>query len=199
MFNMKEVDVPKGVWLSTIMMSAPLFSFTFYLTCMSLLVQNPAMVDPAQFAFVARTCLRLLSLNISFFGGIHYGFGAASYDTARSDEEKQAISYQIMYSFVPATIAFISSNIILFQSPLTVATVTYGFTALMVTQFITLRFDQSCVQKELAPIWFKKYRQNCFAAYLAATSLIFWIYYSNLDKLQQRNDPNRIENIKNVL
>ena len=38
MFNMKEVDVPKGVWLSTAMMSAPLFSFTFYLACMSLFV-----------------------------------------------------------------------------------------------------------------------------------------------------------------
>ena len=157
------------------------------------------MVDPAQFAFVARTCIRLLSLNISFFGGIHYGFGAASYDTARSDEEKKAISYQIMYSFVPATIAFISSNMILFQNPLTVATVTYGFTALMVTQFVTLKLDQSCVQKELAPIWFKKYRQNCFAAYIIATSIMFWIYYQNLDILQRKNDPNRIENIKNVL
>lgn len=87
MFNMKEVEVPKGVWLSTFMMSAPLFSFTFYLTCMSLFASNPAMIDPARFAFIARSCLRLLSLNISFFGGIHYGLGSAAYDTARSDKE----------------------------------------------------------------------------------------------------------------
>lgn len=92
-YNIKEVDIPKGVWLSTIMMSAPLFSFTFYLSFMSLFIQNPAIVDPALFTFIARSCVRLLSLNITFIGGIHYGFGSAAYDTARSDEERKLISY----------------------------------------------------------------------------------------------------------
>ena len=81
----KETEIPKGVWLSTAMMSAPLFSFSFYLSFMSIFVSNPALVDPALFAFVARSSVRLLSLNIAFIGGIHYGFGSAAYDTARSE------------------------------------------------------------------------------------------------------------------
>jgi len=48
---------------------------------------NAAIVNPDTFAYAARTCMRLLSLNIAFFGGIHYGLASATYDTARSDAE----------------------------------------------------------------------------------------------------------------
>ena len=44
--NMKATEVPKGVWLSTLMMSAPLFTFTGYLAFMSPMAANAAMVDP---------------------------------------------------------------------------------------------------------------------------------------------------------
>ena len=76
-FNMKATKTPKGVWLSTFMMSAPLVTATGYLCVMAPMATNAAMVDPYTFAYVARSCLRLLSLNISFFGGIHYGLASA--------------------------------------------------------------------------------------------------------------------------
>ena len=87
--NVKATETPKGVWLSTMMMSAPLFSMTTYLALMTPMAANAALVDPAHFAFVARSCLRMLSLNLAFLGGVHYGLGSAVYDTARSEKEKK--------------------------------------------------------------------------------------------------------------
>lgn len=114
MMNMKATETPKGVWLSTMMMSAPFLTMTTYLAVMAPMAANAALVDPQHFAFVARSCLRMLSLNLAFLGGIHYGLGAAVYDTARSAEEKKQIEYQIMYSFVPAIMASMSTGFILF-------------------------------------------------------------------------------------
>lgn len=133
MMNMKTEETPKGVWLSTAMMSAPLFSMTAYLAVMAPLAANATLVDPAHFGFVARSCLRMLSLNIAFLGGTHYGLGAAVYDTAKSEEEKKQIEYQLLYSFVPGTIACVSSSLVLFSTPLTLQMVMYGFTSMMLT------------------------------------------------------------------
>ena len=74
---MKATKTPRGVWFSTFTMSAPLVMATSYLAVMAPMAANAAVVDPYTFAFVARTCLRMLSLNISFFGGIHYGLASA--------------------------------------------------------------------------------------------------------------------------
>ena len=79
---MKEEDIPKGVKLSNVMMSAPLFSLTMYLAMIAPMAGNAAIVDPAQFAYLSRTAVRLLSLNISFLGGVHYGLAASTYETA---------------------------------------------------------------------------------------------------------------------
>ena len=199
MFNMKETKTPKGIWFSTLLMSAPLFSATGYLAMMTPIVQNAALVDPHTFAYVARTCVRLLSLNISFFGGIHYGLAAATYDTARSADERKAVSYQMFYSFVPALMAFASSNFLLFSSPLNPNVIMYAFSSLMVTQLVTLKFDHHCVDKELAPLWFKKYRSYCFGIYMTLTALLFGIYTAKVDYIQRKNDPNRIRDIKSVM
>ena len=72
-------------------MSTPLVLTTGYLALMAPLAANAAVVDPNQFGYIARTSLRLLSLNISFFGGIHYGFGAAQYDLTKDPSRKKAI------------------------------------------------------------------------------------------------------------
>jgi hypothetical protein len=108
---------------------------------MTPMAANAVIVNPDTFAYMARTCVRLLSLNISFFGGIHYGLASATYDTARSDEEKKGVSLQMMYSFVPALLAFSSSSFLLFSCPLTSPTVVYAFSSLMITQLVALRFD----------------------------------------------------------
>lgn len=56
-----------------------------------------------------------------------------------------------MYAFIPGVMAFGASNLILFAAPLTLKEVTMGFTALMLTQSVGLKFDSYCVDKGLAP------------------------------------------------
>jgi hypothetical protein len=77
LFDMKATKVPKGVWFSTFVMSLPLFAFSGYLAVLAPMASNVSAIDPTVFAYLGRTCLRLLSLNISFFGGIHYGLASA--------------------------------------------------------------------------------------------------------------------------
>ena len=74
---MRATEVPKGVWFSTFCMTLPLMSTTGYLALMTPMAANAAIVDPLHFAYVARSCLRILSLNVSFIGGVHYGFASA--------------------------------------------------------------------------------------------------------------------------
>ncbi len=64
---MKATDIPKGVRFSFLMMSTPLLLTTGYLAMMAPMVSaGTGVVDPAQFAYLARTCMRILALNISF-------------------------------------------------------------------------------------------------------------------------------------
>ena len=87
----------------------------------------------------------------------------------------------------------------LFAAPLTVKEITLGFTSLMVLQVLGLKFDQSCVKKELAPVWFKKYREKCFLAYMLLTVVMMGVFHKNVDLIKRKNDPNRIENIQTAL
>ena len=56
-----------------------------------------------------------------------------------------------------------------------------------------------CVEKEMAPKWFLKFRTVTFTLYMILTATLFAIYYSRTDLLQRRNDPNRISNIKSAM
>jgi hypothetical protein len=197
--SMHKEKMPKGVTMSTIIMSTPLFLMTGYLTMMAPMALNPEFVDPNTFAYMCRTALRLLSLNISFLGGIHYGFASAIYESSTNEEEKSRAKYQIAYSFVPAILSFASSSVLLFAYPLTIKHVIFGFTSLMMTQLINFQVDKKCVEMGMAPKWFAKYRGYVFAAYMACTTIIFTVYYSRVGILQRRNDPNRIENIKTAM
>ena len=114
---MKENTIPKGVRFSFLMMSFPLFFSTGYLAMMAPLVSG-GLVDPASFAYTARTCVRLLALNLSFIGGIHYGFASATYETATTDSELKNIKYQMIYSFIPATFSFSCAALLLNSTPL---------------------------------------------------------------------------------
>jgi hypothetical protein len=90
---MNSEKIPKGVLFSNIFMSAPLFTLTIYLALLTPMAGNAAFVDPATYAQLARSALRLLSLNIGFFGGIHYGLASATYETAITEEEIKRIKY----------------------------------------------------------------------------------------------------------
>jgi hypothetical protein len=64
---MKATEIPKGVRFSFLMMSFPLLATTGYLAALAPMVSaGTGLVDPAQFAYLARTCMRILALNISF-------------------------------------------------------------------------------------------------------------------------------------
>lgn len=125
--------MPKGVFFSNLIMSAPLMSLTLYLAILTPMAANPAFVDPAMYASLARTSLRLLALNIGFYGGIHYGLASATYETAITEEEIKKIKYQMMYSFVPGAVALATTNMLLFAQPLTIGKIVVGFTSLMLT------------------------------------------------------------------
>jgi len=51
----------------------------------------------------------------------------------------------------------------------------------------------------MAPIWFKGYRSSLFAIYMIISSVLLGIFYSRVDQIQRKNDPNRIANLKNAL
>ena len=91
LFSMKTEEIPKGVKFSNLFMSAPLMSLTLYLAILTPMAGNGAFVDPVTYAFLARSALRLLSLNIAFYGGIHYGLASATYETAITEEELSKI------------------------------------------------------------------------------------------------------------
>jgi len=93
LFSMREEITPKGVTFSNLMMATPLIGVTSYLCILAPMAANPAFVDPIQFSYLARSAIRLLGLNIAFMGGIHYGFAAAAYETATTDEEIKRIKY----------------------------------------------------------------------------------------------------------
>ena len=118
LFTMKTDKIPKGVTFSNIFMSAPLMTLTLYLGILTPMAGNPAFVDPATYAMMARSALRLLSLNIAFYGGVHYGLASATYETAITQEEITRIKYQMLYSFVPGFIALGTTQMMLFACPL---------------------------------------------------------------------------------
>lgn len=62
-----------------------------------------------------------------------------------------------------------------------------------------LQVDKKCVDLELAPVWFKKFRQASFTLYIIATGTLFSIFYTQREKLQRRNDINRITNLKTAM
>jgi hypothetical protein len=180
---MRQETIPKGVTFSQLMMTAPLLATTGYLCLLAPMAANPAFVDPVQFAYLARSAIRLLSLNIAFIGGIHFGLGAATYETAITDEELKRIKYQMVYSFIPAAMAFSSSSFLLFAAPLTIQHVIFGFTSLMLTQLVTLQVDLKCVEKEMAPRWFLKFRTVNFSLYMILTAALFAVFYSRLEQV----------------
>lgn len=88
-----EEIIPKGVKVAQAVLTVPLVALTGYLCVMSPMAANPAFIDPDTFAAVARSSIRLLSLNIAFSGGVHFGFGAAQYESAVTDEELKRVKY----------------------------------------------------------------------------------------------------------
>ena len=70
---MKATEIPKGVRFSFLMMSTPLLLTTGYLALLAPMISaGTGVVDPAQFAYLARTCMRILALNISFMVSISF-------------------------------------------------------------------------------------------------------------------------------
>ena len=64
---------------------------------------------------------------------------------------------------------------------------------------MTLQVDLKCVEKEIAPRWFLKFRTVNFSLYMIITAALFAVFYSKLEQVQRKRDPNRIANIKTVM
>ena len=65
---MKTIDIPKGIKFSFAILSFPLALYTFNLVGSAAMVGTS--VAPYELASIARTCVRLLALNLSFFVSI---------------------------------------------------------------------------------------------------------------------------------
>ena len=105
----------------------------------------------------------------------------------------------MVYSFVPAILSFTCAHFLLFTSPLNIPTIIYGFSGLMVTQLVTMMIDLRCVERDMAPKWFLRFRSLTFSMYMLITAALLLIYYSKRDFIQRKNDKNRIEHIKTAL
>ena len=64
---------------------------------------------------------------------------------------------------------------------------------------MTLQVDLKCVEKEMAPRWFLKFRTVNFSLYMIITAALFAVFYSKLEQVQRKRDPNRIANLKTVM
>ena len=51
----------------------------------------------------------------------------------------------------------------------------------------------------MAPRWFLKFRTVNFSLYMIITAALFAVFYSKLEQVQRKRDPNRIANIKTVM
>ena len=79
--------------MSSVIMSAPLFAIMGWVMLTTPFAANPELVNPANFQYMTRAALRLLSLNMAFMGGIHYGLGAAMYEIAMSEKDLKFNKY----------------------------------------------------------------------------------------------------------
>ena len=125
--------MPKGIYFSSLVMTFPLAFLTLNLLAFAPFAANPELINPEYFQYMARAALRLLSLNLAFIGGVHYGLGAAMYEIAIDEKDFQFNKYQMIYSMMPATIALAATSFMLFASPLTIKHVVFGFSSLMMT------------------------------------------------------------------
>jgi len=51
----------------------------------------------------------------------------------------------------------------------------------------------------MAPRWFLKFRTVNFSLYMIITAALFAVFYSKLEQVQRKRDPNRITNLKTVM
>lgn len=51
----------------------------------------------------------------------------------------------------------------------------------------------------MAPRWFLKFRTVNFSLYMIITAALFAVFYSKLEQVQRKRDPNRIANLKTVM
>jgi len=51
----------------------------------------------------------------------------------------------------------------------------------------------------MAPRWFLKFRTVNFSLYMILTAALFAVFYSRLEQVQRKRDPNRIANLKTVM
>ena len=89
--------------MSTVILYTPL-------TLMVLNLIFGSFTTATAYCYTARTALRILSLNIAFEGGIHYGIGGALYEISTLPEPKISSRNQVLYSIIPGVSSFMIIN-----------------------------------------------------------------------------------------
>lgn len=152
----------------------------------------------AAFAYTAKTCLRLLSLNIAFKGAVHYGIGGALYEISTLPYLKRIHSYQVMYSFLPGVLSFGIVQNLLSRPEVTQELLMGSFGALSILQIASFIIDKRYIGKEQMPQWYFSFRVPTFLASMVLTILIFAAIFSRFEIFSQR-DNNRIDTLTKLM
>ena len=62
-----------------------------------------------------------------------------------------------------------------------------------------MQVDIKCVENELAPRWFLKFRTVNFTLYMIITTLLFSVYYTRQQQVSSKRDSKRIEHLREVM
>lgn len=190
--DMDNKNIPKGVKFSSMLLVAPI----------TLMVGSLVMTQftsPVEFSITARTCLRLLNLNIAFNGGVHYGIGGALYEIASLEHLRKAAKRQVIYSFIPGISSYIITYWMLLADPLSITVLTTGFASLGIIQTASYIHDRRFVKAEALPKWYTKMRTITFTYLLVVTATLFAAMFTKLDLVQKSNENDRISTLQRLL
>jgi len=155
--------------------------------------------SPVIFAHTARTCLRILSLNIAFNGAVNYGVGSALYEVSSTQFLRRKYSRQIMFSLLPGAASFGITEYLLLCSEITPENLIGSFALLSLVQIISFISDRRLVRNEQLPKWYLLVKIPIFIYTILLTAFILAAMYSKLDVIQKKNDNKRIETLKYLM
>ena len=128
-------SVPAGAKLSHVIMTSP---------CVGLLAHSIVCIQANDYVGLytsARAAVRVYALTVGFNGGVHFGIGAALHETAALEYDKSAHRNQMLLSCVPGLIAYGAGYFMLYAHPLSVSTIAYSFSAMLISQMVLYRYD----------------------------------------------------------
>ena len=176
--DLTQNKTPPGIKSSFIILYGPI-------TVMALKLAFSQFTSPVDFWLTARACLRILSLNLAFMGGIHYGIGGALYEISTLRYLQKEAGRQVMYSFIPGIAAFGIVTWMLNVNPLTVGTLISGFALLNLINILSMFVDIHYIRSEKLPFWYISTRRLSCVYLIVISMIIFAAMFTKLDYVQK--------------